>query len=309
MPGIDNVNSQLDKKINKILNRYKSETDQDQSIVTNLVLSGGGVKGIAHIGALKLLEEEKILKNIKVFAGTSIGGIIAGMYCIGYSPDDLYNFIEMFDLTKLMSFSPSDFLQNYALDNGHRITFVMGKMFESKNVSKNITFKELYNLSKIKLIVSTVCLNDNQVYYISHITHPGMQVITGLRMTSAFPLIFTPVSYNGKLYVDGCCIDNYPIRLFKDELKFTVGVYVRAEQQFKKSIDNLEDFLFALLDAIIEGMTSNSINAFESNTVVINTPDIKMTESVISNNAKKDMYARGYESTKNFLKLKNKKIN
>ena len=75
-------------------------------------------------------------------------------------------------------------------------------------------------MTNIKLIITSVCLNDKQVYYLSHTSFPDMPVILGVRMTTSFPFWFVPVKYNGKFFVDGGCIDNYPIQLFSNNLDF-----------------------------------------------------------------------------------------
>jgi NTE family protein len=60
-----------------------------------MVLSGGGVKAVAHIGALKALHELHLLDSIEIFVGTSIGSIIATLYVLGMTPDEMLIFIKM----------------------------------------------------------------------------------------------------------------------------------------------------------------------------------------------------------------------
>ncbi len=103
-----NINDYLDKKINKITSSYKIKSTN--IVKKNLILNGGGVKGIVHIGALKALDEKNMLKNITTIVGTSIGGIIGGLYCIGYSPDELFKFVNLFDLKNLRSLNPSNII-------------------------------------------------------------------------------------------------------------------------------------------------------------------------------------------------------
>ena len=296
----ENINNNLDKKIAQIINKY-NKTDIAPKI-KNLVLSGGGVKGIALVGAMKCLEDNNILQHIKTFVGTSVGGIISCLYCIGYKPDELIKFINLFDLSNLKSLNPSDFIKKFGLDDGTRLMFVLEKMIISKKLSKDITFGELYKITGLKLILATVCLNDKQVHYLSHITHPKLSILLGMRMTSSLPLWFTPVSYHKKLYIDGGCIDNYPIQLFEKELDSTLGVYLADTREYIKDISNTEDFLINLVQCLFEGVTCNSIKGYEKYTVKLQVPKITMMDLTINLSLKKELYDSGYSSVMKYIK-------
>ena len=288
-----NVDDMIDEKINMLLGK------QVQPTKTILVLSGGGIKGISHIGALKALDEKNMLKNIKVIAGTSVGGIIAGLFLAGYTPDELYKFIELFDTTKLRSLNHSDFFVKFGLDNGTRFTFVLEKMFEAKNIPVDITFKDFFKLTQIKLILTAVCMNDNEVYYLSHLTFPNMPVLLGMRITSSIPFWFIPVEYKGKLYIDGGCIDNYPIQLFSKELDNVIGIYLSENKSFKKTIVNVEEFFFSLLHCFFEGVACNSVKGFEKQTIKIELPRISIVNLNITAKVKRELFDCGYMSIMN----------
>ena len=76
----------------------------------------------------------------------------------------------------------------------------------------------IYNKTQKTLIVTAVCINEKQVYYISHENFPNMSVKLALRMSSCIPILFSPVLYNGKYFIDGGCMDNFPIHLFKKRI-------------------------------------------------------------------------------------------
>ena len=106
-------------------------------------------------------------------------------------------------MTKLRAVSGNipKFLTNFGFDNGNRFTFILEKMFNAKGISPKVTFEELYEITKIKLIITTVCMNTKQVYYLSHLSFPKLPVILGLRMTASVPFWFTPVRYDNKLFM------------------------------------------------------------------------------------------------------------
>ena len=301
----NSINETIDKKISEFIGKKNIiKQNSNKTNIKNLVLSGGGPKGIALLGALQILEENDMLKNIKTIAGASIGGVISCLMCIGYSPMELFSFINLFDTSKFNKFDPSFIFDKFGLDNGETFEMIIGKLFECKNISKDITFKEMYEYSKIKVILTTVCVNDKQTYYISHINYPNMKVITGIRMTTAIPLIFAPVNYNGRLYVDGACNDNYPIHLFKDELFATIGLCLRSENKYVEKIDNIETFLYCLIKSLGEGVTCNSINGFENETILINCPNVEITQFTIEKELKKELFECGKKSCDDFIKSK-----
>src|SRR5438445_77313 len=68
-----------------------------------IVLSGGGMKGIAHIGGLQALDDRDCLTHINTVAGTSIGALIGTLLVIGYTPREIYEFVLHFDIAKMGS--------------------------------------------------------------------------------------------------------------------------------------------------------------------------------------------------------------
>lgn len=293
-----NKNMELDKKISEILPKYKNNTSDN---IINLAISGGGVKGLAIIGALKMLKEKGLLDNIQEIACTSAGAIVATMYCLGYTFDGLFNFFNMLDVASVVSIDPTKFIDCYAFDDGLRTEFVLAKMIEAKNVSKEITLSELYEKSKITLHITGSCINDSQAYYFSHINNPNMPVLTCLKITSAIPIVYKPVIYEGKTYVDGSCTDNYPIHLFKDNINKTIGIYVKDAVKFKKEINNLEEYLFSLIGCLTEGVSSNLVDGYEKQSIIINLPSAQIVGQKISTKLKKELFVTGYSEAKKFI--------
>jgi NTE family protein len=286
-----NLNNFIDDKIKSLINNYNNES---KKIIKNLVLSGGGIKGIAHVGALKLLEEKGILKNIKNIAGTSIGGIVGFYYSIGYSPDELYNFMELFDFKKVRSVNPSELFKNFGVDDGIKFNLLLEKMMLAKNISPKITFSELFKKTGYTLILTAACLNDKNIYYFSHILSPDMNVMLALRITSAFPLWFIPIKYKNKMFVDGGCIDNYPISIFEKELECTIGIYLTNQKEYTKNINNIEDFCTILIDCLFESLSSNLIKGYEKYTIKIDIEFVGMLDLNITNLVKKQIFTTGY---------------
>lgn len=304
---MDNKNENNDINIIPI---YENQENQEKNLATNLdkivepshktklVLSGGGVKGIAHIGVLYALDKLKCLDKITEFAGTSIGSLIMAMYILGYSPTELYDFIKLFDLGKLKNLSILN-IHLFGLDNGSRIEYVIKRLIKGKNFNENITLKELYDIKKKKAIFTTMCINTIEICYMSHETHPTLPLYLAIRMAISLPLIYCPVQYNGYYYIDGGCYDNYPMSVFKNDIDSTIGILLVDSRDTVDKIDNLETYISRVFKCIMVGMSVNSKNGYEKNTIDIDVESINIVDYEINDAKKDELFLKGYKSVMN----------
>lgn len=265
-----------------------------------LVLNGGGIKGIAHIGALYALQELNFLNNLETFAGTSIGGIILSLYLVGYSPAELLHFSKHFDFEKLKNISITN-ISSFGLDNGSRMDHILKKLIQKKNVSQNITLKELYEKTKKKLILTSVCLNSKELCYLSYETHPDLELYIAMRMTSAIPFLYTPILYNGKFYIDGGIIDNYPIHPFQHDLDKTIGIFINENKDVIELVNDIETYIIHLLKCFMEGMNYHILKKYEKHTIIINVQSINVINYSLTVDLKDELFMAGYNAVKNKL--------
>jgi predicted acylesterase/phospholipase RssA len=267
-----------------------------------LVLSGGGVKGIAHIGALYALDKLNYLDKFEEFAGTSIGSLMIAMYVIGYSPAEMYDFIKLFNMAKLKDFSITN-IGSFGLDSGSRVEYVLKKIISKKGFNENITLKELYDITKKKLIFTAVCLNTMKPCYISYDTYPDMPLYLSIRMSSSLPFIYCPVKYENKLYIDGGCIDNYPINIFKNELgevlDDVLGILLVDPENTMNDIDNLETYILRVLNCITIGMQLYSKKGFEKRTIDIHVEMFNIINFDINDKIKDELFLQGFKAIMN----------
>ena len=127
--------------------------------VDTLVVSGGGVKGIAFIGAFKYLEELKENINIKKIYAISVGSIISLLYAIGYTSEEMEREILSVDLQSLQNLRFRTFIKNYGLDSGKNIINWLETLIEKKGYNKTITFKQLYKKTGTDLNIGSTNLN------------------------------------------------------------------------------------------------------------------------------------------------------
>ncbi len=269
----------------------------------NLVISGGSIKGIAFIGSLKALHDNKYLKYIDTFAGTSVGSLIASLIVIGYTPDELLEFVEKFDLTKLLSINVMNLPYQYGLDDGKRLMYVVEKLIAGKGFSPKITLFDLYEQTKKHLIITSVCLNTSKIVYLDYLNYPQMLLVNAIRMSTSLPGLFIPFVYENNYYVDGGCINNYIIDYFKDELDKTIGLCLVETYNEIPSIDNVETYCGSLMQCFLNGITHNSKKGYDKQTIEIIIEYMNLFEFNISKDKIRELYNCGYQSCDSYLKL------
>jgi NTE family protein len=193
--------------ISKLTLLIETMNKQPQEMKIGLVLSGGGMRGVAHIGAIKALEEKGIFPTH--IAGSSAGAVVGGLYAYGYKWDDILTFfkgIQVLDLKKYAINKPGflDAEKYYA---------------NFKAYLKNDDFRFLNK----KLYVTAANIITGKLK-----TFNKGELIKPLLASAAFPGLFTPVKVNGSYYVDGGSLNNFPVELLRKKCDLIIGVYVNG---------------------------------------------------------------------------------
>lgn len=189
-------------------------------------LAGGGIRGIAHVGVLKALEE----KNIKVaaIAGTSAGSIIATLYAMGYSPYYIYLLFKRYarDIINIRSKPIINGITNFIRNNKIGIAGLSdGNEFEKMydELARKKGFRLIGDI-KMPLLVSAVDIGESKEYIFTncasrknikdnYITEIGIG--RAVRASSSFPVIFCPCEYKNHIFMDGGVLNNLPTEELK----------------------------------------------------------------------------------------------
>lgn len=270
--------------------------------IDKLILSGGGIKGIAYVGVLKALYKKGILDNIKTFAGTSAGCLIIVLLVIGYTYKDIYNLINNLDFNEITSCNISKLFIDKGMDNGKKFEIMIAEFLAIKNIDKNITFLELYNQTGKEIIFATTNLSKKELCYLSYKTHPDLSIITGLRMTSSIPIMFVPVIYKDELYVDGALVNNYPINLFNDCRDTIIGVCLTSQKNtITNNNINVFEYLCNIYDTVSSGITDLLIHDYKKETNIVLVDIDNTSISNIDINKKKELIETSYNKTIEYL--------
>ena len=233
-------------------------TSAQQRKKVGVVLSGGGAKGVAHIGALKVIEEAGI--PIDYIVGTSMGSIIGGLYSIGYTPEQLDSMVKKQDWTFLLSDRIKRSQQTMS-EREKSETYVLslpltGKGFKEQASGGVIKGQNLANLfsdltvgyhdsidfNKMPIPFACVVNGDEIVF------HNGV-LATAMRASMAIPGVFTPVRIDSMVLVDGGMKNNYPVNVAKAMgAEVIIGVDVQDKLRTANELNTAPDILLQIID-------------------------------------------------------------
>jgi len=263
-----------------------------------LILNGGGIKGLAQIGALEYLDENHYLEKIKTVACTSVGSIVGLGLVLGYTPKEMHILAEKLNLNNLHRHNYQELFTKHGLDDGEKLDFLLKKIIEKKTKKPLITLKELYQWKKINLIITTAELNEGKEIYLNHESFPDLPVYLAIRMSCAVPFIFCPVEYQEKCYIDGGCADDYPIALFKDQLNEVLGIHLKYIYQTQ--IKTFEDMVISCMYCILNA-SNREAEIYKNNTLEIEISSKLFVSLDVSLETKKELLKKGYECAKKYF--------
>ncbi len=174
---------------------------------TGLVLSGGGARGIAHIGVLQALEEMNV--PLHALSGTSSGSIVAALYCAGFKPPEILKIFKTNRFYKLIW--PA--LKSSGLLNMKKLGRILLQYFPEDN----------FEALRIPLYVTTTNIRTGEAV----VFHHGPLIRT-LLASSAIPVVFHPVDIDGDDYVDGGIVNNLPVEPLRKQCDLLIGSHSNA---------------------------------------------------------------------------------
>ena len=226
-----------------------------------VVLSGGGAKGVAHIGALKVIEEAGI--PIDYIVGTSMGSIIGGLYSIGYTPHQLDSMVNHQNWPLLLSDRIS-WEDQTMTERQNSETYVLSVPLK-KNLKANVfggvikgqnlanLFSELTvgyhdSINFNKLPIPFACVSENIVNGDEVVFHNGV-LATAMRASMAIPGVFTPVRLGDKILVDGGMKNNFPTNIARTMgADVIIGVDVQNDLRTADELNNLSEIFNQIIN-------------------------------------------------------------
>ena len=295
--------------------------------IKHLVLSGGGPAGLTTYGILKYLNKNKYwdINNIKTIYGTSVGSLIGVLLILNLHWKEIDNFFIKKEWDKILNFNSQNILDLYTdkglLDESFIIN-ILTPLLKKKNIPENITLLDFYNLTKIALHIFTVNLNDENIKSIdlSYETFPNLPLLKAITMSSAVPLIFKPIFFEGGCYIDGGLLNNFPIKNCLDDNKCDHKEILLIQKNVKNKKNEImvekESTIFEYMNIFIQKihkLIDSDIDVNVENKIVIDKDIIKSNnifevyETLEDQSIRENLINYGEDLAKEFLK-KNKNL-
>jgi NTE family protein len=236
----------------------QAQQEQQEDLKVGLVLSGGGAKGLAHIGAIKVIEQAGV--RIDYIGGTSMGAIVGGLYAAGYSARQLDSIFEQLDFDRLIqddiprrakTFYEKNESDTYAVTlpfDGFKVDFPSG-LSKGQNVY-NLFSRLTAHVNNVddftQLPIPFFCIATN--------IETGEEVILdkgylpqAISASGALPSIFSPVIINDTVLVDGGVTNNYPVEEMRRRgVDLIIGVDVQDSLRTREKLNSAFDVLIQI---------------------------------------------------------------
>ncbi|MDH5399477.1 MAG: patatin-like phospholipase family protein [Cyclobacteriaceae bacterium] len=244
-----------------------------------LVLSGGGARGIGHLGVIKALEEAGITPDI--ISGTSAGSITGAMYAYGYSPEEILDIVTK---TKLLTalrpaLSFTGFLKIDMLGE------VLTKYLKPDN----------FSALKIPLVVAATDIEKGETTYFE-----AGELIRPILASSCVPVFFAPVKFNGSIYVDGGILDNLPASVLLDRCDYIIG----SHTNYINNSFEARNLKLMTERSLLLAINGNTIKSKEFCDLIIEPPELGDYGGFELNKAR-EMFDVSYKYTKKLLHEQN----
>ena len=245
---------------------------------SSIVISGGAVKSLSSVGCIKYLEEIDIMKHIVNFLGTSAGSLLCLFIVLGYSADEIITFLcEQFQQEDIVQLDIDEvflLFESYGISSGKNLSQFIANMLYKKLHQYDITFLELAKTTGKNLIVCVANLSDEREEYWSVDTEPNMNVSFAIRASCSLPLIFTPVNYKHKVYIDGGIYNNFPIDYFHaNVIRDVIGINIITKRKQSRNPNDFFSYLNLILATALKQLVKPYKDDYHKNVVTLELQD------------------------------------
>ncbi len=274
-----------------------------------IVLGGGGVKAIAHIGALQALDETSSLRFVRKYIGLSAGSLVAFGMVLGYTIAALKDICERFDFAVLQDPAPEGFLSfidNYGIDTGERLVRFLQALLTIKGLPADLTFDGLRAVRpQLQLEVVASNLSSGEPAIFSSTSTPNCRVVDALRASMSLPFYFWPVHIGDDLYVDGGVHGLYPMNLLPPkEQSEALGIILLQHIDKWNQFDGPDSFILRLYELASTSKSRLLYDRYADNTICIKTPAISSIQFGLSAKDRCFLYENGYKAAKKYINMR-----
>lgn len=289
--------------------------------IKHLVISGGGPSMIQSLGAIQQLEKDKFISmnEIESIYGTSAGAIVGVMLCLKFDWETLNDYIIKRPWKDVFPIKVQNIFDAYTkkgIFDEKVIEKCYKPLFDAKDLSINLTLKELFVYSGIELHFFTFEVNQFETADISYLTHPDLSIIKATQMTCGLPILVSPVIIDNKCYIDGGVVCNYPLKYCVDTKKNVdeiLGFKNQYDNVDKNQIDSnstLLVFIMNFLFKVIRSLSTDNMQPKIPNEVCygVDFLSVSVLKDALSSVQTRELLLKsGIDSAVSFLTTKREK--
>lgn len=274
-----------------------------------VVLAGGGAKGVAHIGALKVIEEAGI--PIDIVVGNSMGAIVGGLYSIGYTPTEMDSIVRTQDWLRLLLDTPDrqdeklslkkqydHYLLHIPFDDEKRESWRNTGVIRGKNITSLLQrlaspLPDTIDFDRLPVRFCAIATDviGGQIFEF----HSG-NLVEAMRSSMAIPGVFTPVKKDSMLLVDGCILNNFPVDVAVSMgADIVIGIDLENDADDPHKLTNMVDMLTHIMDVTCNRNYKENI---ENSDIYIPIDVKDYTAASFSAKALDSLIVRGERSTR-----------
>jgi NTE family protein len=283
--------------------------------IKHIIIPGGGPTGIKALGALQYLEQKGYwnINDIETIYATSAGAIISVLLCLKFDWETINDYIIKRPWNDAFKVNVNQIFEAYSKKGifDKNIAEIFYKpFFNAKDISMEITMKEFYEFSKIEIHLFSLDINSFNLEDISYISHPDLQLLTAVQMSSAIPVLISPVCIDEKCYVDGGVVCNYPINQCIsraeniDEIFGLRNKYTKKDENIVKNESTILEYVMNFISRLVNNVSVKFEEKEIPNELVYETELMSLTNIQLTLSSKEErqrLIDFGIESGKKFL--------
>ena len=270
-----------------------------------LAFCGGGVRCVAHVGVLKALKAKGLLTCVKEVTGISAGAFFALLYVLEYTVEQMERLAIEMDFSTLGTIDPEDILLfplTFGLNSGEGIERLIASILKQKGFSPDVTFGELAE-GTISFRCYATELQTTRIKEMSARATPGMKVVTAVRASMSFPLMFSPVKDGDTLLVDGGLLHNLPlVFLTEQEIQETLCVFFAVKpRDTAEPVEQVLDFVKYMYEAAIDMRNRPYLKKYKDRLIIVNTDDFNGLNFSEGRDKRAQLIDAAYKTTEQFF--------
>ncbi len=310
---------------------YTPKTDNHtKTQFKNIVFSGGGVLGIAYLGSLDAIDNNiKPLTEIKKYAGTSVGSIIATIASLRYTVTEMKSLIHALDFKHIAENNFSNFITSknifgdntfdlskaidfitnksggYGINNGDLLEEWIENLIAKKIGKRHATFSDMkQNNEFAELYITSSDINNEKVVTFSATHTPDIVISKAVRASTSVPILFDVVRIEDGVYIDGGIYDLFPLDTFKEDPFYnTLGINFTNHHLFQNQKEHVEEsfnwskYIISVFMATFISQYNQYISSHHAKHVItINTLNIDPLNFNLTDNQKEKLMEEGYNT-------------